>query len=82
MEQRLRHLIERFPERADIIRALGDASAKFKDLIGDHHDVCEELARMTLPDQESQSGRKAELEQRRADLEEELILMMQNHQRP
>lgn len=77
MEDRIRHLIERFPERADVIRSLAETGAKFKDLIGDHHEVCEDLARMRLADQ----GQKTELEQRRANLEDELILLMQSHQR-
>lgn len=81
MEERIRHLLERFPERADVIRALSQSHDRFKDLIGDHHEVSEALARMKLADQESQAGRKDELERRRADLEEELILLMQNHQR-
>jgi hypothetical protein len=77
MEERIRHLIERFPERADLIRTLEETHAKFKDLIGDHFDVCEELAATSPADQ----GKKAELEQRRANLEEELVLLMQSDQR-
>lgn len=77
MEERIRHLIGRFPERTEIIRALGETSAKFKDLIGDHYEVCEELARMKQADQ----GKRAELERRRANLEDELILLIQGHQR-
>lgn len=81
MEERFRHLIERFPEQTDMIRALSETGARFKDLIGDHHDVSEELARMKRADKESEGGKKAELERRRAALEEELILLMQDHQR-
>lgn len=81
MEERIRHLMERFPERAEIIKALSETSARFKDLIADHHEVSEELAKMDPADQESEAGKKAELERRRADLEEELILLMQGHQR-
>jgi len=29
METRIRHLIERFPERTDMIKALSDTNAKF-----------------------------------------------------
>lgn len=81
MEERVRHLIERFPERTDIIRALDETNARFKDLIGDHHEVSEELGCIKLADKESEAGKKAELERRRAALEEELILLMQGHQR-
>lgn len=66
MEERFRHLIERFPERTDIIRALDETSARFKDLIGDHHEVSEELDSMKPADKESEAGKKSQLEQRRA----------------
>jgi uncharacterized protein YdcH (DUF465 family) len=81
METRIRHLIERFPERTDMIKALSDTNAKFKDLLGDHHDVSEELAKMKRADKESEAGKQAELERRKVALEEELILLMQAHQR-
>ena len=81
MESRIRHLIERFPERTDIIRTLNETNTKFKDLLGDHHDVSEELAKMKRADKESEAGKQAELEQRKVALEEELILLMQAHQR-
>jgi len=81
MEDRIRHLMERFPERAETIKALNETNARFKDLIGDHHEVSEELSKMKLADQQSQAGKKAELEQRRASLEEQLILLLQGHQR-
>ena len=81
MENRSRHLIERFPERTDMIKALDETNARFKDLISDHHEVSEDLARIKKADKESEAGRRAELEQRRAALEEELILLMQSQQR-
>ena len=81
MEERSRHLIERFPERTDIIKTLDDTNARFKDLISDHHEVSEELASMKRADKESEAGQRAELERRRANLEEDLILLMQDHQR-
>jgi uncharacterized protein YdcH (DUF465 family) len=77
MEARISHLIERFPDRADVIRALHETQATFKDLIGDHYEVCEELGRTTPADE----GKRGELERRRAVLEDELMLLMQNHQR-
>lgn len=81
MKDRSRHLIARFPDRTDMIKALDETNARFKDLIGDHHEVSEELASMNRADKESEAGKRAELEQRRAALEEELILLMQGHQR-
>jgi uncharacterized protein YdcH (DUF465 family) len=82
MNERVRHLLERFPERAELIRALGESHARFKDLISEHHDVCEEISRMAQGDRESQAGRMDDLERRRANLEEELLLLMEDQQRP
>ena len=81
MQERFRHMIERFPEQTDILKTLDETNARFKDLIGDHHEVSEELASMKTADKESEASRKAQLEQRRMALEEELILLMQGHQR-
>ena len=82
MNERVRHLLERFPERAELIRALAESHARFKDLISDHPDVCEEISRMPEGDRESQAGQMDDLERRRAHLEEELLLLMENQQRP
>ena len=81
MEKLYRHLIERFPEQTDIIRTLAESSARFKDLLGDHHEVCEELSKTKLADQEAEFGRTDELIRRKVNLEEELMLLMQGHQR-
>lgn len=50
MEDRSRHLIARFPDRTDMIKALDETNARFKDLIGNHHEVSEELASMKRAD--------------------------------
>lgn len=81
MEEHTRHLIERFPERSDVIRSLSETNAKFKDLIADHHDVCEELARMDAVESEANPERRDELKRRQADLEEELMLITEGHLR-
>ena len=81
MEERSSHPIERFPERRDMVRAIDETNARFENQIGDHHEVGEELASMTRADKESEARRTAELEQRRPALQDELILLMQNHQR-
>lgn len=82
MTERLRHLLERFPERAESIRALGESHARFRDLLADHHEVGEAISRMSAGDRESQAGRFAELKRRRVNLEEELIRLMEEQQRP
>ena len=81
MEEIFRHLIERFPEHTNIFRSLAGSNARFKDLLGDHHEVCEELSKTKLADQEAEFGKKDELVRRKVNLEEELMLLMQNHQR-
>ena len=81
MEERVRRLMERFPEHSEAIKVLGESNAKFKDLLSDHHEVSEELTRMKRADQASEPDRKDELQRRKASLEEELVLLMQAHQR-
>ncbi len=81
MEETSRHLLERFPERTDIIRSLAETNARFKDLLGDHHEICKEISKMDLAEQEAELGTREDLVRRRASLEEELILLMQGHQR-
>ena len=82
MEERTRHLMERFPEHADAIKSLSETNARFKDLIADHHEVSDELTRMELAEVESEFEHREELQRRRASLEEELILLMVGQQRP
>ena len=82
MDERTRHLMERFPEHADAIKSLSETNARFKDLIADHHEVSDELTRMELAEVESEFEHREELQRRRASLEEELILLMVGQQRP
>ena len=81
LEKRIQRLMERFPERGDVIRALNESSAPFKDLIADHHDVSEELAKMPRADQAGDPAKLEELKRRQSELEEELLLLMEAHQR-
>lgn len=81
MEERVRRLIERFPERAELIKRLNETNARFKDLISDHYEVSEELAKLEPADREAEAGRKQELEQRLAALEDEYLLIMAAQQR-
>jgi uncharacterized protein YdcH (DUF465 family) len=81
MEDIFRHMLERFPERAGIIRSLAGTNARFKDLLGDHHEICKEISKMDLAEQEASFGTRDDLQRRRANLEEEMMLLMQDHQR-
>ncbi len=82
MDERTRHLMERFPEHADAIKSLSETNARFKDLIADHHEVSDELTRMEPAAEESEFEHREELQRRQASLEEELILLMVGQQRP
>jgi len=81
MEEIFRHMLERFPEHTDIIRSLAKANARFKDLLGDHYEICEEISKAEPADQEAEFGKRDDLVRRKVNLEEELMLLMQGHQR-
>lgn len=81
MREKVKRLLERFPERADTILHLFDSDTRFRDLIGDHHDVSEALLRRGGDGHDADPAEAEALKRRQADLEEELLLAMQNHQR-
>ncbi len=81
MEELYRHLMERFPERTQIIRTLAETSARFRDLLSDHHEVSAELSTMGPAEREAEFAKTDDLERRRASIEEELLLLMEGHQR-
>ena len=81
MEEIYRHMLERFPEHADMIRSLAETNERVRDLLGDHHEVCEEISKLELAEQEASFGVSDDLNRRRANLEEELMLLMQGQQR-
>ena len=81
MEERFRHLLERFPEKTDIIRSLAESHARFIDLLSDHYEVCEEISKVPLADQEADFHKREGLLNRKVNLEEELMLLMQDQQR-
>jgi len=82
VEELYRHLIERFPERGDVIRNLAESSAQFRDLLSDHHEVSSELGKLGAAEREAEAGKSERLKRRQASLEEELLLLMEGHQRP
>ncbi len=81
MDERVKHMMERFPERAELIKGLSETNARFKDLIGDHYAVSEELGRFEPGEEEANAGRKQELERRLAAIEEEYLLIINAQQR-
>lgn len=81
MDERFRHLLERFPNQTGIIRDLAETHARFKDLISDHYEVCEEISRVPLADHEANFRKREDLRHRKVNLEEELLLLMQDQQR-
>lgn len=81
MDKRIQHLMERFPEHGEVIKALSETNARFKDLIADHFEVSEELVSIPTADQASDPAKAEALKRRQAELEEELLLLMGGHQR-
>lgn len=73
MKEKIAKLIDRFPDHADIIRSLAGSNTRFKDLLMDHHDVHERLARAEAEDDPD----KANLQSRYRNLEEELVRLIQ-----
>ena len=77
MEELIRRIAERFPDKSSIIKTLSGTNARFKDLITDHFTVSEELASRVA----ANPARREELEKRRSNLEEELRMMFEDQQR-
>ncbi|MHC4709655.1 MAG: hypothetical protein ACYTA3_04330 [Planctomycetota bacterium] len=76
MKEKIATLIERFPNHEKIIKALGGSNARFQDLLRDHHDVHRRLA---SAETYGDPARKADLESRYRNLEEELIRLIQGY---
>jgi len=70
MKEKTEHLVERFPEHEPIIKALGNSSAQFQDLLSDHYDLHQRLGR---GDTEADPNLAA----RYKDLEEKIIRLIQ-----
>jgi len=76
MREKLAKVIERFPEREDLIRALARSSERFRSLIADHHDAHQ---RLNSSETEADPARQGELRRRMANLEEEMVRLMQGY---
>lgn len=70
MKEKTKHLIERFPDHEDVIKALGNSDAQFQDLVSDHYDLHRKISR---GDAESDPNAEA----RYRNLEEKLIRLIQ-----
>lgn len=81
MKEKIMRLLERFPERSDAIEVLSETNERFRDLLADHHETSEELGKMETTEKASDVANRERLQRRRADLEEELLLLMEQHQR-
>ena len=77
MEELIRRIAERFPDKSSVIETLSGTNARFRDLITDHFTVNEELASGAAVD----PARREVLEKRRSNLEEELRMMLEDQQR-
>lgn len=76
MKEKIERLIARFPDRESIITALSGSSARFRDLIRDHHDLHERLNRAETA---ADPLERTDLERRYRNLEEEMIRLMQGY---
>jgi len=71
MKEKIAHLIQRFPDRAEVIKALGKSDTRFRDLLSDHYDLHRLLNRDEPPDPDAQK--------RYRNLEEELVRLIQGY---
>ena len=76
MKQTTRSLIDRFPQYQETIAALSESNAQFRDLLGDYGDVTRRLSD-TGPSDDPE--RQIALEQRRKNLEQELVMLIQGY---
>lgn len=76
MKEKIARLIERFPEREAIIKALGEGDARFRDVVNDHYDPHRQLNR---EDAAADPSTSSDLRARQRNLEEELIRLIQGY---
>lgn len=76
MKQQIAQLIERFPHHEAIIKALSGSSARFQDLVTDHHDLHRQLNRN---DTAADPSKRTDLEARYRNIEEALIRLIQGY---
>ena len=76
MKETTQSLIERFPEHRRTITALEESNARFRDLLGDYGDVTRRLSDTGRADDPE---RQLALEQRRKNLEQELVMLIQGY---
>jgi DNA-binding MarR family transcriptional regulator len=81
MVDKLQHLLTKRPGDEDTIRGLVEVSPEFRDLLAKHHDVSERLHAMPEANPETRSDDRDALERERKHLEEQMHLLMENHQR-
>ncbi|MCC2112225.1 MAG: hypothetical protein KDJ16_09350 [Hyphomicrobiales bacterium] len=76
MREKIKKMIERFPEHAESIKALGKSSARFRDLLSDFHGVEERLQSRRGADD---PGSLDDLERRHRHLRQELVMLIQGY---
>ncbi len=80
MVERIRSLIERYPEDEETVRELVARDSAFDSLCEDYKNIAEALQRLTRESQR-RSGAEAEaLKKRRALLEEQLLTRIEGYQ--
>ncbi len=76
MREKIQKMVERFPEHAESIRALGKSSARFQDLLSDFHRVEQRLESRRGADD---PGSLDDLERRHRNLRQELVMLIQGY---
>lgn len=76
MKETTLSFIDRFPQHQETITALSESNAQFKDLLGDYGDVTKRLSDTGPSDD---PDRQIALEQRRKNLEQELVMLIQGY---
>jgi hypothetical protein len=76
MNEQIARLIQRFPNRETIIKALARGNTHFRDLVSDHHEVARQLSSDEVA---ANPARRGDLQARQRNLEEELIRLIQGY---
>ena len=80
MVERIRSLIERYPENEETVRELVARDSAFDSLCEDYKNIAEALQRLTRESQRRSEAEAEALKKRRAVLEEKLLTRIEGYQ--
>jgi hypothetical protein len=73
MSDMIKHLLDRLPELQDKVEHALETNTGFEQVAREHHEVCDELS---ARGDGGDPGERERLEQRRKNLEEEIVRML------